>query len=178
MSDLPTATIAPLKLPYAKVSMLCEFRTCSTGICGRRVIASKNKPLCYKHYSKNMMFKCSVPDCENGTLSHSGICVKHGQNKHNMRVKRAEERMNNILPPQVKKFHCENCNINIVNVPVHNKSCKHKKAVFLNSLEYEFQEDQEDRDHYRLLMDQIKNYYYEKRINKSRGKTSPPPTPP
>ncbi len=38
MSDIPTAKIAPLKLPYARVSMLCEFRTCS-GICNRRVIA-------------------------------------------------------------------------------------------------------------------------------------------
>jgi len=166
MSELPIANIAPLKLPYARVSMLCEFRTC-VGICNRRVIASKNKPLCYKHYSKeNKMFKCSVPECENGTQSHSGVCIKHDQNKHNMRVRRAEDRFNNILPPPMKKVHCENCNISILNMSVHIKSRKHKKAALLNSLEFEFHVDQEDRDHYRLLMDQIKNYYHEKRNNK------------
>ncbi len=49
------------------------------------------------------MFKCSVPECQNGTLSHSGVCIKHDQNKHKMRVRRAEDRSNNILPPPMKK---------------------------------------------------------------------------
>ena len=73
----------------------------------------------------------------------------------------------------MKKVHCENCNISILNMTVQIKSRKHKKAVFHNSLEFEFLDEQEDRDHYRLLMDQIKSYYFEKRNNKKIIKNIP-----
>jgi hypothetical protein len=56
---------------------------------------------------------------------------------------------------------------------VHIKSRKHKKAVFHNSLEYECYDEQEDRDNYRVLMEQIRNYYYEKRIDKKISKNIP-----
>jgi len=136
--DLPTATIAPVKLPYAKVHMLCEYRMCN-GLCGRKVLASKDKPLCYQHYSrKKMMTKCAVQDCENGTLSASGHCAQHDQNAANMRLRRKQDKFSGIVPLPKKPELCACCNIEVLNMSMHNKTNKHCKNLFYQNIQCDF----------------------------------------
>jgi len=167
MSEIPIANIAPLKLPYARVAMLCQFRTCS-GLCGNRVLASKSKPLCFKHFTrKSILNKCTVADCENGTASNTGRCVHHDQNAENMRLKRSSDRNNFILHPPRKPVHCDICNIDMVNITMHNKTKKHNKALLLYNLQCDTHGDKDDGIKFSKLMDEVKEYYF-KTLRKNR----------
>ena len=165
--DIPTATEVT-SFVKARVAMLCNYRMCS-GICGRRVLPSKDRQLCFQHYNrKNFMSKCIHDNCENGTMSHTGLCILHGQNKANMQIRRATDRDKIIQQPKMLPKHCDICNLNFTNIAMHNKTHKHLKNKFLHTLQYEYHNSVDSINNYTTLMEDIRKYYFNRKRIKNK----------